>query len=99
MNEKRIGAWNIDTRLDDIGADQNIRSAIIEIRHDVLKGCGRHLTMGDGEFDFRDKVAQAFGHLIQIRNTGTNIKSLATTELFAQNGLPHNHGIKRKNES
>ena len=47
IHDDGIGIGNVDAGFNDGGADQNIGSLVIKIRHDLLELFFAHLTMAD----------------------------------------------------
>src|SRR2546430_7312856 len=81
----RIG--DIETRLDDRGADQHVRFALDELDHDIGE-CGlRHLAMADHDAGLRHQSLDALLGLFDRLDSVVDVKHLAAALQFALDDL------------
>ena len=84
----RVGARNVEPRLDDVGREQNVPSSIGEGHHDVINFGSRHLAMGFDQGQFGDQPPQSLGDLRHVLDPWNHHEALPPTALFAHQRGP-----------
>ena len=96
VNNQRVGRRNVEAAFDDSGRQQNVELAVVELVHHIVERAGGHLAMRGGEFKLGQLLTQELFDLWQVSNTRRDVKALATSVMFAQQGFADRDGIERR---
>ena len=66
VDDDRVCGWHIDTAFNDGRAQQHIKSAMMEIEHDLFKVAFRHLTVGNTNTRLGDQFFQLVFYLVNV---------------------------------
>ena len=86
VDDDRIGRRNVQARLDDRGADQDVRLAPQELEHDLFKLMAGHLAVAHDNTGVRGQLLHLFGHALNIVNAVMHKIDLTVAAQFADQG-------------
>ncbi len=98
VDDDRICLGNIETRLHDMCAQQNIVSAFDKSVHDLFERRHRHLAVRHGHPGVRHQLADPPLDMIKIGDTGANVEYLPAAKTLALDRFPHDDGIIRQDK-
>src|SRR5438034_2056784 len=92
-----VCTWDIETALDDIGCQQNVRPAFDEAHHAVVYFVDGQLAMKTDDAEIRGHRSHSRQHRVEILNTRTDQEALSMAPLFAQQ-CRNNSGIRKRSD-
>ena len=98
MDDQRIGARDVEARLDDRRRKQNVVLAVVEGADLVLELGRRHLPVRDDELRLRHVLAQERRRLVEILDARAHVERLAAAIALAQQRLAHDQRVERRDE-
>jgi hypothetical protein len=87
LDDDRVGIGDVDARLDDRRAQQDVVALVIEVRHHALELRFVHLPVGHGDGQLRQQLAQALGALLDRAHLVVHVEHLAAAQGLAQHRL------------
>src|SRR5205085_9712627 len=96
--DQRVGRRNVEARLDDGGRQQHVIFPFVEGTHDVFELARGHLTVGDGDFDFRHVLFEKLPDAGYVLDTRTDVKRLPAPVALAEQRLAHDERIEGRDE-
>ena len=89
IDEQGVGRGDVDTRLDDGGADQHVRAALPEVHHDLFELLLVHLAVGGDDSRLRHEFAQLGGRLLDGLHSVVDVEDLTLASQLATDGSDH----------
>ena len=99
FNNDGIGSRNIDTRFDDRGTHQHVKTLVVEVVHHSFQLTLTHLAMADSNTRFRYKLGEAIGCFLNVFYIVIEIVDLTTTQHFTQDCFANHQAVVLANES
>ena len=103
INNNRVGVGNIQPAFDNAGSQQNIVLALVELHHDTLQLCLRHLAVGNLNHCIRHDFLQLQLHLLNGFHPVVDKINLSPPLQLPVDGVPddavavfHNVGLHRE---
>ena len=87
IDDDGVGVGDVDTRLDNRRAQQNMVALVIEVGHNALELRLGHLPVGDGDRQLRQQFAQRPRALVDTAHVIVHIKHLTAAQGLAQHRL------------
>jgi hypothetical protein len=93
FDQDGVDAGNVQTGLDDGGADENIRLAAAEAEHGGFQFAFLHLPVGDHDAGTGNPFPQASGHVFDALDTGHHVEDLAAAIEFLTRRTADGFGV------
>ena len=103
VHDDRVGVRNVEARLNDGGADEDVHFATDKLAHHTLQGATLHLSVSNGDPSVREESPQLFRRSLNGLNAIVDVVRLAATlqltgeriahQLKARLGHARRHGV------
>ena len=88
-DDDRVRVRDVEPRLDDRGADEDVEAAFGEVEHHPLEHAFRHLAVTDGDFRLRHEAANARRSGLDVLDPVVDVEDLPATVDLAVDRVAH----------